>query len=97
MDVEDEGRLQDEEGTSSDGRVKRRRLDAFDEQSFSPRMVASFDLSKGKRKMESLYNVPGKQMSVFQALQKRQLGLRASSAQGECCTVSGVAKYETDA
>lgn len=95
--MDDEEGLQDEDHISPDGRVKRRRVDAFDEQTFSPRMVASFELSKGKRKMDSLYNVPGKQMSVFQALQKRQLGLRASSAQGECCVGVAVVVDRADA
>lgn len=60
--------------------TKRRRLmDAFE----GPRLVCAFDLSKGKRKMETLYNMPGKQMSVFDAVRKRELGFKAGSAQGQ--------------
>lgn len=89
MDLEDED--QEEQGDNR-GELqqlpsinKKRRVqadDAFDES--STRLVSFMDLSKGKRKMESMYTIPGTQMSVFNAAQRRLLGFRATSTQGLC-------------
>jgi len=41
------------------------------------------DASNVKKRMESAYNQPGKQMSMFKAVQRRELGFRAGAAQSE--------------
>lgn len=65
---------------------KRRKLDAFSE---GAELVASWDLSQGVRKMASGYTTPGRQMSVLQALERRLLGFKASSAQGTLSVTLG--------
>ena len=48
-------------------------------------LVANFkgDASTVRKRMESAYNKPGQQMSMFKAVQRRELGFRAGAAQSE--------------
>ncbi|GAA5893577.1 WD40 repeat domain-containing protein [Sporobolomyces salmoneus] len=46
-------------------------------------LVARFDarVGKGKQSMESIYNVPGTQLSAFRTIQRRELGFHSTGAQ----------------
>lgn len=86
MDVDEDDVQEEDQSWRADlSASKRRRVNAFDEQEEErAELVAAFDLSKGKRKLESQYTRPGQQMSVFQAMQRRAMGFKAGSAQGAC-------------
>lgn len=64
---------------------KRRKLRAAEEREGedTPQMVAHLDTRWDVRKVSSLFSAPGKQMSVFAAVNRRALGLPTSAAQGE--------------
>ncbi|GAA5887296.1 hypothetical protein JCM5296_004593 [Sporobolomyces johnsonii] len=66
-------------------RAKRRRTvsSSPERDLFGAHLVGAFEVGagKGKQKMPATYNVPGRQMSAFQAMQRRELGFRAGSAQ----------------
>lgn len=64
---------------------KRRRLRAAEEreEEDAPQVVARLDTRCDVRKVPSLFNAPGKQTSVFGAVNRRALGLPTSAAQGE--------------
>lgn len=78
MDIDGDEEEQKEE---AEERVttKRRRVS---EQGEGAELVASWDLSKGVRRLPSLYVTAGRQMSVLQAMERRSMGFKAGSAQG---------------
>ncbi|GAA5981733.1 hypothetical protein JCM11641_004229 [Rhodosporidiobolus odoratus] len=86
VDVGDESLFDgDMDALERDGSRKRRRVQFEDEVDEEDEPMALFyplkGDAKGKAKMRDTYNVPGRQMSAFEAFERRELGGRAGPAQ----------------
>lgn len=89
MEIDDEVDQEDDEDEAESRLIKRRRLgpagasSVVDDDEERGNLVAQWRLQPGgPPKVSSLYNVPGRQMNVLQAANRRALGLRAGAAQG---------------